>query len=368
MELPISAQLLSSSYSSSFSSKFPETRVGISKATLFPFLSHKQPLFSPYLRQGLSPIHCHLTALPRASIGETNGSPVTSSPTNTGGRIGEVKRVTKETNVSVRINLDGSGVADSSTGIPFLDHMLDQLASHGLFDVHVKATGDTHIDDHHTNEDTALAIGTELPTNPKTLDGEGWMDYAIVNAIDKLQFRCNNVALPCSQETSSLRRHVLACGTVLMTSAFNYGQLRLFARAGAVAGAGDEEDMDEGVLGAVKSLFDPNEKTKSGKVLPKAYLKSAREVVKTLRESLKEDPKDVTKFRRTADAAKESIREYLSGWRGQKPVINEESYVMLEKAIRSLASFYSKAGPSAPLPEVVKSEILNDLKTAEEFL
>ncbi|KAL1832465.1 hypothetical protein ACET3Z_002116 [Daucus carota] len=77
-------------------------------------------------------------------------------------RVGEVKRVTKETNVAVRINLDGSGVADSCTGIPFLDHMLDQLASHGLFDVHVRATGDLHIDDHHTNEDVALAIGTAL--------------------------------------------------------------------------------------------------------------------------------------------------------------------------------------------------------------
>nr|GMD77336.1 imidazoleglycerol-phosphate dehydratase [Ipomoea batatas] len=78
------------------------------------------------------------------------------------GRIGEVKRVTKETNVFVKINLDGNGVAENSTGIPFLDHMLDQLASHGLFDVHVKATGDVHIDDHHTNEDVGLAIGTAL--------------------------------------------------------------------------------------------------------------------------------------------------------------------------------------------------------------
>uniref|UniRef100_A0A804MAC8 Imidazoleglycerol-phosphate dehydratase n=1 Tax=Zea mays TaxID=4577 RepID=A0A804MAC8_MAIZE len=77
-------------------------------------------------------------------------------------RIGEVKRVTKETNVHVKINLDGTGVAECSTGIPFLDHMLDQLASHGLFDVYVKAIGDTHIDDHHSNEDIALAIGTAL--------------------------------------------------------------------------------------------------------------------------------------------------------------------------------------------------------------
>lgn len=73
-------------------------------------------------------------------------------------------------------------------------------------------------------------------------------------------------------------------------------------------------------------MFDPNEKTKSGKVLPKAYLKSARELVRTLRDSLKEDPKDLAKFRRTADAAKESIREYLSGWRGQITVAKEVSF------------------------------------------
>ncbi|RLM66026.1 imidazoleglycerol-phosphate dehydratase [Panicum miliaceum] len=91
-----------------------------------------------------------------------NGSPSAPGDSTGSSRIGEVKRVTKETNVHVKINLDGTGVADCSTGIPFLDHMLDQLASHGLFDVYVKATGDTHIDDHHSNEDIALAIGTAL--------------------------------------------------------------------------------------------------------------------------------------------------------------------------------------------------------------
>lgn len=137
-----------------------------------------------------------------------------------------------------------------------------------------------------------------------------------------------------------------------------------------VAWAGDYEpiEQDESLVGAIKSLFDPNEKTKSGKVLPKAYLNSAREVVKTLRESLKEDPNDMAKFRRTADAAKESIREYLGSWRGQPSVINEESYVVIEKAIRSLARFYSKAGPSAPLPEEVKLEIISNLDTADKFL
>ncbi|KAJ6768980.1 IMIDAZOLEGLYCEROL-PHOSPHATE DEHYDRATASE HIS7 [Salix koriyanagi] len=69
-----------------------------------------------------------------------------------------MKRVTNETNVEVKFNLDGTGIADSTTVISFLDHMLD----HGLFDVHVRATGDIHIDDHHTNEDVALAIGTAL--------------------------------------------------------------------------------------------------------------------------------------------------------------------------------------------------------------
>lgn len=84
-----------------------------------------------------------------------------------------------------------------------------------------------------------------------------------------------------------------------------------------------EDASDASVIGAIKSFFDPNEKTKSGKTLPKAYLNAAREVVKTLRESLEEDAKDVAKFRRTADAAKESIREYLNGWKGQNFVSSE---------------------------------------------
>ncbi|XP_073153120.1 imidazoleglycerol-phosphate dehydratase 1, chloroplastic isoform X1 [Henckelia pumila] len=96
--------------------------------------------------------------VPRAF--DDNVSPRTTAVQ--GDRIGEVKRVTKETNVNVKINLDGDAVAENDTGIPFLDHMLDQLASHGFFDVHVKATGDIHIDDHHTNEDVALALGTAL--------------------------------------------------------------------------------------------------------------------------------------------------------------------------------------------------------------
>ena len=73
-----------------------------------------------------------------------------------------MNRQTKETKVSITINLDGTGVAKVSSKIPFLDHMLDQIASHGLFDITLDAEGDTWIDDHHTNEDIGLAFGTAL--------------------------------------------------------------------------------------------------------------------------------------------------------------------------------------------------------------
>ncbi|KAG0497264.1 hypothetical protein HPP92_001955 [Vanilla planifolia] len=128
------------------------------------------------------------------------------------------------------------------------------------------------------------------------------------------------------------------------------------------------EEGADGVIGTIKSLFDPNERTKTGKLLPKAYLKAAREVVKTLKESLEEDANDVAKFRRTADAAKEAIRQYLNGWGGKKEVLLEESYAALERAIRSLANFYSKAGPFAPLSTEVKSSILEELNTADAYM
>jgi len=68
-------------------------------------------------------------------------------------------RSTKETSIEVTIDLDGTGVTDVSTGIPFYDHMLDQLGRHGGFDLTVVATGDLHIDTHHTIEDVAITLG-----------------------------------------------------------------------------------------------------------------------------------------------------------------------------------------------------------------
>jgi imidazoleglycerol-phosphate dehydratase len=74
-------------------------------------------------------------------------------------RTARVERVTKETSISVELNLDGAGNAEVSTGIPFYDHMIDQVARHGGFDLKLVAKGDLHIDTHHTVEDVALALG-----------------------------------------------------------------------------------------------------------------------------------------------------------------------------------------------------------------
>ena len=74
-------------------------------------------------------------------------------------RIAKVSRDTLETQITVEVNLDGTGRADFETGVPFLDHMLDQISRHGLIDISVKANGDTEIDDHHTVEDVGITIG-----------------------------------------------------------------------------------------------------------------------------------------------------------------------------------------------------------------
>jgi len=74
-------------------------------------------------------------------------------------RIASVKRETRETSISVDIDLDGTGQSKLKTGIPFLEHMLDQIARHGMIDISVTATGDLEIDDHHTVEDVGITLG-----------------------------------------------------------------------------------------------------------------------------------------------------------------------------------------------------------------
>jgi imidazoleglycerol-phosphate dehydratase len=75
-------------------------------------------------------------------------------------RVGQVHRTTKESDVAVDIDLDGTGVVEVTTGLPFFDHMLSQLGRHGGFDLSVKATGDLEVDAHHTVEDTGLSLGS----------------------------------------------------------------------------------------------------------------------------------------------------------------------------------------------------------------
>ena len=77
-------------------------------------------------------------------------------------RIATVKRDTLETRIQVYVNLDGSGSAQLSTGLPFLDHMLDQIVRHGLIDLRIEAQGDLHIDAHHTVEDIGITLGQAI--------------------------------------------------------------------------------------------------------------------------------------------------------------------------------------------------------------
>jgi imidazoleglycerol-phosphate dehydratase len=77
----------------------------------------------------------------------------------TSDRTADVSRNTKETQIRVRLNLDGTGQGEFATGIGFLDHMLDQVARHGLIDLHIQCQGDLHIDGHHTVEDVGITLG-----------------------------------------------------------------------------------------------------------------------------------------------------------------------------------------------------------------
>lgn len=104
-------------------------------------------------------------------------------------RTSEITRKTAETAISVQINLDGSGVYDNQTGVGFFDHMLDQLSRHSLIDMTVKAKGDLHIDDHHTVEDTGIALGQAIAQ--ALGDKRGIRRYgSCLLAMDDAQVRC----------------------------------------------------------------------------------------------------------------------------------------------------------------------------------
>ena len=87
---------------------------------------------------------------PTASNGQNRPGPL---------RVAEISRKTRETQIAIRLQLDGNGRGEINTGVPFLDHMLDSFARHGFFDLTVEASGDLHIDDHHTVEDVGIVLG-----------------------------------------------------------------------------------------------------------------------------------------------------------------------------------------------------------------
>ncbi len=88
-----------------------------------------------------------------------NPASITSTPAAVSMRTADVSRTTAETKIRVQINLDGTGKSQLSTGIGFFDHMLDQIARHGLIDLDIQAQGDLHIDGHHTVEDVGITLG-----------------------------------------------------------------------------------------------------------------------------------------------------------------------------------------------------------------
>lgn len=104
-------------------------------------------------------------------------------------RTAKITRKTAETDISVSVNLDGSGTYDNQTGVGFFDHMLDQLARHSLIDITVRAKGDLHIDDHHTVEDVGIALGQALAT--ALADKKGIRRYGECHLpMDDAQVRC----------------------------------------------------------------------------------------------------------------------------------------------------------------------------------
>ncbi len=116
------------------------------------------------------------------------------NPDNSATRTASVARRTKETQIDVSLNLDGSGEYSVDTGIGFLDHMMEQLSRHSLIDLELKAVGDLHIDFHHTTEDTGIAIGEAVS---KALgDRKGIRRYG--DALIPMDETLTRVALDCS--------------------------------------------------------------------------------------------------------------------------------------------------------------------------
>lgn len=109
-------------------------------------------------------------------------------------RTAEINRATRETDISVKINLDGSGNADISTGIGFFDHMLTALSVHSGFDISVKTIGDLHVDSHHTVEDTGIVLGQAFKQAISDMKGINRYGTAYIPMDEALGFACLDIS------------------------------------------------------------------------------------------------------------------------------------------------------------------------------
>ena len=125
-------------------------------------------------------------------------------------RTAEVTRNTLETRIRVRVDLDGTGKARLKTGVPFFEHMLDQIVRHGLVDLDIEAEGDTHIDDHHTVEDVGIALGQALAQALGDKRGIRRYDHAYVPLDEALSHKnkSSNTAMTIMISTSVKPREV----------------------------------------------------------------------------------------------------------------------------------------------------------------
>jgi len=116
-------------------------------------------------------------------------------------RVADVHRKTNETDISLSVDLDGSGSSDIATGVGFFDHMLTHISRHGLIDLNVRAKGDTHIDDHHTVEDVGIALGKALAI--------ALGDRASINRVGNVAVPMDEALVFCAIDISG--RGFLAC-------------------------------------------------------------------------------------------------------------------------------------------------------------
>lgn len=179
-------------------------------------------------------------------------------------RKARISRKTKETEITVEINLDGSGRGEIKTPVPFFDHMLSNFARHGLFDLKVKATGDIEVDLHHTVEDVGLAIGEAVKKALKDNSGIKRCGTSSVPMMDSLSTVVLDISnRPYFKFTSgnkppAIRKRVLAAGPEGMKEAFGFDLLNEFMKALSNSAGADLHitlHYGEDVHHAIESVF-----------------------------------------------------------------------------------------------------------------